>query len=47
MCICGDYKINNGSLSGLTNLQKLAILIICNERMKFAENNKLIGAIAL
>ena len=39
------YKINNGSLSGLTNLQKYAILIMDNEQLKWSNKNKAIPAI--
>lgn len=46
MCFNG-YKINNGNLSGLTNLQKQAIIVVCNERMKMANKNELIGALSL
>ena len=39
MCFSG-YKINGGDLSGLTLLQKKAILIIGNEQLKWASTNK-------
>lgn len=39
------YKINNGSMTGLTNLQKYAILIMDNERLKWSNKNKAIAAI--
>lgn len=39
------YKVNNGSMSGLTNLQKQAILIMENERMRWSKRNKAIPAI--
>ena len=40
------YKINKGSMSGLTNLQKHAILIMNNERLKWSNKNKAITAVA-
>lgn len=41
MYIAG-YKLNNGNMQGLTNLQKQAILIMKTERDKyFADNNAL------
>lgn len=46
-CIYGGYKINDGDLKGLTNLQKIAISIIIDKRMKIANENELIGAITL
>jgi hypothetical protein len=46
MCFAG-YKINNGSLNGLTNLQKQAILIINKEQMKWAESNKAIPSVSV
>ena len=46
-CIFGGYQINGGDLKGLTNLQKLAINIIINERMLIAKQSKLIGALSL
>ena len=46
MCFAG-YKINNGSLNGLTNLQKQAILIISNEQMKWAKSNKAIASVSV
>ena len=39
------YKINNGSMSGLTNLQKNALIIMDNELVKWAKENKVISAI--
>ena len=39
------YKINNGSMSGLTQLQKNAILIMDNERLKWSTTNKAVPAI--
>lgn len=41
------YRINNGSMSGLTQLQKHAILIMDNERLKWAENNKAIPSVSV
>jgi len=46
MCFAG-YKLNNGSLTGLTNLQKQAILIINKEQMKWAKNNKAIASVSV
>ena len=46
MCFAG-YRINNGSLNGLTNLQKQAILIISKEQMKWAKSNKAIASISM
>ena len=46
MCFQG-YKINNGSLNGLTNLQKHVIMIIGNEQMKWAETNKAIPSVSV
>ena len=46
MCFHG-YKINNGSLNGLTNLQKHVIMIIGNEQMKWAETNKAIPSFSV
>ena len=39
------YKLNNGSMSGLTQLQKNAILIMDNERLKWSNDNKALPAI--
>lgn len=39
------YKINNGSMSGLTNLQKHAILVMDKERLKWSNENTAIPAI--
>lgn len=39
------YKINNGSMTGLTRLQQYAILIMDNEKMKWSSSNKAIPAI--
>ena len=39
------YKINGGSMSGLTMLQKTAILIMDNERVKWSNDNKAIPTI--
>lgn len=39
------YKINNGSMSGLTQLQKNAILIMDTERLKWSKANDAIPAI--
>ena len=44
MCFAG-YKLNNGSLNGLTNLQRHAILIISHEQMRWAESNKAIPSV--
>ena len=41
MYIAG-YKINNGNMSGLTNLQKIAIHIMKMERDKYYGDNKAI-----
>ena len=41
MYIAG-YKLNNGDMAGLTNLQKSAILIMKNERDRYYGNNKAI-----
>lgn len=46
-CIFGGYKINNGNYCGLTILQKAAINIIIDERMRISEGKKLIGALTL
>ena len=46
MCFNG-YLINNGNLSGLTSLQKQAIIIISSERMKWASENKAIASISM
>lgn len=46
-CIFGGYKINDGNYSGLTILQKTAINIIIEERMRISKENKLIGALTL
>lgn len=39
------YKINNGSMSGLTQLQKNAILIMDTERLKWSKEHEAIPAI--
>ena len=44
MCLEG-YKLNNGDVSGLTELQKTCILLIRNERYTIANNNKALGVI--
>ena len=36
------YKLNNGSMAGLTNLQKTAIIIMKNEKDKYLARNKAI-----
>ena len=41
------YRVNNGNLSGLTFLQKQAIIIMGNEQMKWAENNKAIPSVSV
>ena len=41
------YQINNGNMSGLTLLQKHAILIMGNEQLKWAENNKAIPSVSM
>ena len=41
MYIAG-YLINKGDMSNLTNLQKLAIIIMKNERDKYYNHNKAI-----
>ena len=46
MCFAG-YRINGGDLSGLTNLQKQAIIIISKEQMKWAENNEAIPSVSV
>ena len=46
MCFAG-YKLNNGSLNGLTNLQRQAILIINKEQMKWAKSNKAISSVSV
>lgn len=40
------YKINNGSMSGLTQLQKHAILIMDNNLVKWYSKNKALPVIA-
>ena len=39
MCLEG-YKLNNGDINGLTELQKTCIILIRNERYNLANNNK-------
>lgn len=39
------YRINNGSMSGLTELQKYAIIIMDNEQLKWSVSNKAIPTI--
>ena len=39
------YRINNGNMSGLTQLQKYAILVMDNERLKWAKSNKAIPSV--
>lgn len=39
------YKINNGSMSGLTQLQKNAILIMDSEMLKWSKEQKAIPTI--
>lgn len=39
------YKINNGSMTGLTRLQQYAILIMDKEKMKWNSSNKAMPAI--
>ena len=34
------YKLNNGNISGLTNLQKLAVLCMKQHRDMFYKDNK-------
>lgn len=46
MCLEG-YKLNNGNLNGLTQLQKTCILIIRNQRYDTANKNKLFGVISI
>ena len=41
MYIAG-YKLNNGDMAGLTNLQKLAVIIMKKERDKYYGENKAI-----
>ena len=41
MYIAG-YKLNNGDMTGLTNLQKLAVIIMKKERDKYYGENKAI-----
>ena len=41
------YRVNNGSMSDLTNLQKTAIIIMGVERMKWASKNESIPSITM
>ena len=41
------YRINNGDMTGLTLLQKQAIIIMGKERMKWASENKAIPSITM
>ena len=41
------YRINNGDMTGLTLLQKQAIIIMGKERMKWASANKAIPNITM
>ncbi len=41
------YKINNGSMTGLTNLQMHAVLVMGNERLKWANKNKAIPSVTM
>ena len=41
------YRINNSSMSGLTNLQKIAIIIMGVERMKWESKNESIPSITM
>ena len=41
------YKINNGSMTGLTRLQQYAILVMNEEKVKWSSSNKAIPAIVM
>ena len=41
------YRINNGNMSGLTFIQKYAIIILSKERMNWAIENDSIPSITM
>lgn len=41
------YRLNDGSINGLTRLQQYAILIMDNEKTKWSRKNKAIPAIVM
>ena len=40
------YKLNNGSMSGLTRLQEYAVIVMDNELVKWSNTNKAILTIS-
>ena len=41
------YRINNGSMTGLTHLQIYAILVMGEERLKWSDKNKAIPSVSV